>query len=191
MCQRRKGLKLHHLESCALQIPEQEVHSSLTSLGKRRKKTVQWWCALLTHNPRCVTPTHNIPLEYFTMLQIQSSVKKKKKKIRAAYQLVPQKLGLIRQTKHKIQGCSEVKKWHWINIFFLKKKKAIYMQMMLLAFAVIAICARHPKRYNGNTFKLRGGTGRKACGQWAEIWGSWVVFRYIALSSLVTQFSSS
>ena len=43
------------------------------------------------------------------------------------------------------------------------------MQMMLLAFAVIAICARHPKRYNGNTFKLRGGTGRKACGQWAEI----------------------
>ena len=124
MCQRRKGLKLHHLESCALQIPEQEVHSSLTSLGKRRKKTVQWWCALLTHNPRCVTPTHNIPLEYFTMLQKHSSVKKKKKKkIRAAYQLVPQKLGLIRQTKHKIQGCSEVKKWHWINIFFLKKKK--------------------------------------------------------------------
>ena len=118
-------------------------------------------------------------------------LKKNKKKIRAAYQLVPQKLGLIRQTKHKIQGCSEVKNWHWINIFFLKKKKAIYMQMMLLAFAVIAICARHPKRYNGNTFKLRGGTGRKACGQWAEIWGSWVVFRYIALSSLVTQFSSS
>lgn len=33
------------------------------------------------------------------------------------------------------------------------------MQMILPAFAVIAICSAHLKCYTGNTFKLRGGRG--------------------------------
>lgn len=43
------------------------------------------------------------------------------------------------------------------------------MQMILLAFAVIAVCAAHLKRYNGSTFKLQGGTGRRKHGQWVKI----------------------
>lgn len=33
------------------------------------------------------------------------------------------------------------------------------MQMILLAFAVIAVCSAHLKCYTGNTFKLQGGRG--------------------------------
>lgn len=35
------------------------------------------------------------------------------------------------------------------------------MQMIMLAFAVIAICTAHLKLYNGGTFKLQGGTRRQ------------------------------
>lgn len=61
------------------------------------------------------------------------------------------------------------------------------MQMILLAFALIAICAAHLKWQNGSTFKLQGGTEKeKNMNNARKFEDLGYNIQYIALSNLVT-----